>query len=724
MGNEPNSMMKPEPEKYVPKAPAGNFNQESKLEIPDVEEFDWTKHWRIYSPEKYDYAPILGGLMKSLVEFKKEEKIEGFICAKCNQRKIECSEQALDVCVECAEREVARDKIESKEPEVEEAGEPIAESGDKEVNFKVYITDAVKGMNTFLNDDSVNLFLVDPPYNLTKESENREDNANWKGIAQPKGDWDYFETDEDFQKFTDDWIDMCYRKSKSNGSILVHATMHNLFVTKIALERAGYQLRQVLIWHVLNASPSLTNKMFRSVYEFILWGTKGGGYIFNNTKQPYVSTTKQIENLIPVPFLNGAERVKGHPTQKPSDLLRILIRTLSNEGDLVSDCFLGSGSTMLSCKMENRSCIGFEKREECIGMIKQKVGWDMQPLGSGYKANFELKIGGEKEMESNNSDLLQNLNDVKTIERNKIYHGDCIKGLSMMADKCVDCIITDPPYGMNYESNAGKEKKFGKIENDDNLDFFEPFVKEAHRVMKDDSCIYAFCRFDCYPVFYNILSKYFDIKNCLVWAKSENFGGLGDIESSYLNNFELVIFAHKGRKRLWEGGKGRKFGLIEDKSLSSKANLMHPTQKPIEILRQFVRDATNEGELIVDAFSGSGSTLIASIREKRDFIGFELNKDYCETIKARIQDESKNLSSFFGAEDTEAKPKEKPPLARKKTEQALNQRPVDFTAFAGTQNVSQAKTDIPEIKIKEVIAKYSGMITRDEAIARIKQGDD
>lgn len=742
MGDEPESMMKAEPEKYVPKPPVGNFHKIREVIIPAVEEFDWTKHGWVYSLKKYDYAPLVGGMIKSLVEFRKEKEIEGFVCVKCNQHKLECSEQAIDVCVDCYNKEVKRKFEEIKSNELAKSKKmdsidldnekrdvrigQTSESEKKGLNFKVYITDAVKGMNTFLDDDSVNLFLIDPPYNVTNkktDGENPEEvGRNYKNLQAPKGDWDYFETEEDFQKFTDDWISQCYRKSKSNGSILIHATTHNLFASKLALEKAGYELRQILIWHVINASPSLTNKLFKAVYEFILWGTKSGGYTFNNTKQPYVEASRQIENLIPIPFLQGKERVKGHPTQKPSELLRILIRTLSNEADLVCDCFLGSGSTMLSCKMENRNCIGFEKREECVGMIKQKVAWDIQPPASKYKMNYELKIGGEKEMESGKSELLQDLNDVKNIERNKIYQGDCIKGLSMMADKCVDCIITDPPYGMNYKSNFSKNQTFDKIENDDNLDFFEPFVKEAHRVMKDDTCMYLFCRFDCYPLFYEVLSKYFNIKNCLIWKKHGSAGGLGDLESSYMNTFELIIFAHKGRRVLWKGGYGRQGGLIEDSSLNGNDNLLHPTQKPIEILRQFVSDATNEGDLIVDAFSGSGSTLIASIREKRDFIGFELSANYCATIKARIEDESEHLSSFFGVENKKIEPNEKLPIARNKSAgQVQNQMPL---GFAGTGKVIQTKSDIPEEKINAVIDKYSGMISRDEAILRIKQGDD
>ena len=290
----------------------------------------------------------------------------------------------------------------------------------KEIIFNTYITESISGMRRKLKDDSVRLFLVDPPYNLTRTKENEEVNDNWKNINAPKGDWDYFETEEDFFKFTEDWVKMCYQKQINSGSILIHATIHNLFASENALKKAGYNLRQILIWYMPNCQPSLTNKLFKPTYEFILWGTKGDKYVFNNTKVPYNNHTQQIENVLFVKKLShhNKERIEGHPTQKPTELLTILIKTLSNEGELVSDCFLGSGSTMLACKKTNRHCDGFEMREECVSLIRTKVGWNTQGFGEyKYKYNLEI-LEQEEEVEEKMYDIKLSQSEVDSLNKN------------------------------------------------------------------------------------------------------------------------------------------------------------------------------------------------------------------------------------------------------------------------------------------------------------------
>jgi len=125
------------------------------------------------------------------------------------------------------------------------------------------------------------------------------------------------------------------------------------------------------------------------------------------------------------------------------------------------------------------------------------------------------------------------------MELNKIYNMDCLKGMKQLEDNSVDLIVTDPPYGINFQSNHRKDK-FDYIENDDNLDFLDPFVKESYRVLKDNTHFYCFCRWDVYHRFYEVISKYFKIKNCLI-VKRENTS-MGDLEGSFA--YFYAFFAH------------------------------------------------------------------------------------------------------------------------------------------------------------------------------------
>lgn len=126
------------------------------------------------------------------------------------------------------------------------------------------------------------------------------------------------------------------------------------------------------------------------------------------------------------------------------------------------------------------------------------------------------------------------------------------------------------------------------------------------------------------------------MKNLLVWEKNKALGGLGDMQGSFLNNFEFIIFATKGRKILFENRQGREFGLIKDDSINNPLSLLYPTQKPLKILRKLISLTTKEGETVLDPFCGSGSTLLASKQTQRNFIGIDINLKAIEISNSRL----------------------------------------------------------------------------------------
>jgi len=234
------------------------------------------------------------------------------------------------------------------------------------------------------------------------------------------------------------------------------------------------------------------------------------------------------------------------------------------------------------------------------------------------------------------------------METNKIYQGDCLELMKQIEDKSIDLVLTDTPYGINFKSNMDTKNRFDYIQNDDNLDFFEPFIKEAFRVLKDNSCIFLFCRFDNYPYLYNtIIKNGFKVKNCLVWEKNKALGGLGDMESSFLNNYEFVLFAMKGRKILFQNRIGREFGLIKDDTISNPLQLLYPTQKPLRILRKLIKLSTIEGDIVLDAFCGSGSTCVASKEIRRRYIGIDINPKAVEIANKRLEQNTLNSEGKF-----------------------------------------------------------------------------
>lgn len=237
------------------------------------------------------------------------------------------------------------------------------------------------------------------------------------------------------------------------------------------------------------------------------------------------------------------------------------------------------------------------------------------------------------------------------METNKVILGDCLEVLKDFPNESIDLILTDTPYGISFKSHMDTSNRFDFIEGDDNLDFFEPFIKQAYRVLKDNTCLFLFCRFDNYPYFYDIVKKYgFNIKNCLVWEKNKALGGLGDLASSFLNNYEFVLFAMKGRRILFDGGINRQFGLIKDETISNPLQLLYPTQKPLKILRKLISITTKEGDIVLDAFCGSGSTCLACKQTNRKYIGIDINPKAVNIANKRLSQEVLNTKSLHNEE--------------------------------------------------------------------------
>ena len=197
-------------------------------------------------------------------------------------------------------------------------------------------------------------------------------------------------------------------------------------------------------------------------------------------------------------------------------------------------------------------------------------------------------------------------------------------------DGSIDLIVTDPPYLMNYRSNYRKVKHDYIIGDKDGKDLITESIKEAHRVLKDDSAIYMFCSWRHVDFFKSEFENYFKLKNIIVWNKNNT--SMGDLKGSYAPKHEFVLFGHKGR-RLLEGF--RYPDVLEAKRTENK---LHPTQKPVDLLEIFIKTSSKENDVVLDMFAGSGSTAIAALNTGRFFIGIEKEKEYVDIANKRIEE--------------------------------------------------------------------------------------
>lgn len=213
-----------------------------------------------------------------------------------------------------------------------------------------------------------------------------------------------------------------------------------------------------------------------------------------------------------------------------------------------------------------------------------------------------------------------------------LINGDCIEIMGNMPSESVDLIVTDPPYLINYQSRRRVVKeKFDKMINDgEDFNLIADFMKQAERLLKDDSAIYVFCSWHNVDIFKQEFEKYFKLKNLIVWNKNSH--GSGDLKGSYSPKHELILFGHKGRSL----NRGKRIADVIDYAKVNSPDLTHPTEKPVGLLEVFINNSSDEGDMVLDPFAGTGSTGQACKNLGRSFTGIEIDAKYYGVMVGRL----------------------------------------------------------------------------------------
>ena len=246
------------------------------------------------------------------------------------------------------------------------------------------------------------------------------------------------------------------------------------------------------------------------------------------------------------------------------------------------------------------------------------------------------------------------------IELNKIYNEDCLEGMKRIPNGSVDCIICDLPYGvLNKQSEGGGW---------DSIIPLEPLWEEYLRITKPNAAIILFGQgmFTAKLMMSNEKMWRYNI----TWNKKRTTGFL-NAKKMPLKQTEIISVFYKefpayhpqmrkclSHERNHSRGKlqgkqtnrcygnfGKAEGVISDEKYPTDIiefarnvhTSFHPVQKPVELIQYLIRTYSNEGDTILDNCMGSGTTAVAAWREKRNFIGFELNKEYYNKACKRIQ---------------------------------------------------------------------------------------
>lgn len=229
----------------------------------------------------------------------------------------------------------------------------------------------------------------------------------------------------------------------------------------------------------------------------------------------------------------------------------------------------------------------------------------------------------------------------------EIFLGDCREALERMDfGSFADLVLTDPPYGIDYQSNTGV-----KLANDKEPPLWCIPMMEA--LMKDDTAMYVFTREDVSETWRGAMRDVgLRVKPTVIWVKGR--GGQGDCVADQALNYEMLLLAHKGRAKLrpWTddegwvgriGGKdttGQRIGRDDKVWIHprprGKGAYSHPTTKPYEVMARAILQHSDPGDVILDPFMGSGPVGVAAVKTGRRYIGIELEPDYFQLAEDNI----------------------------------------------------------------------------------------
>lgn len=222
------------------------------------------------------------------------------------------------------------------------------------------------------------------------------------------------------------------------------------------------------------------------------------------------------------------------------------------------------------------------------------------------------------------------------LKTNEIYNIDCMEGLKLIDDNSIDLVIIDPPYLLNI-NNVKNFSKMNKYANDllNLKDGFDLKVLDLLIQKMKKINIYIYCS----KRQVKDLLNYFSNKNCnheiLTWHK-QNPSPL--INNNYLPDTEYILFFREKGVKLYGNYHTKRKYYISLTNKVDKQKYKHPTIKPLELIEYHIENSSKEGDLILDCFAGSGTTLVGAINKNRRYIGFEIDKNYYEIAKKRIEE--------------------------------------------------------------------------------------
>lgn len=273
--------------------------------------------------------------------------------------------------------------------------------------------------------------------------------------------------------------------------------------------------------------------------------------------------------------------------------------------------------------------------------VAEQAEWDIDLLNEELEEIFDIDMTDfgfdvleeEKEVEEDGYEPVKpkepvtQKGDIWKMGGHVLLCGDstCITDVEkLMQGEKADMCFTDPPYGYEYQSNArNKSKKFDVIENDDKiLDFF-PNIQ-----LVCNGFVFVCTTWKVLDKWLPLFKKYHELTNMIIWNKGG--GGIGDLKHTFSTDYEVILCASNGKELT-----GKRIGSVWTIKKDSSSSYVHPTQKPVKLSEFAIRNTTERGDIVLDLFGGSGSTLIACEQMERKCRMMEYDPAYCDVIVDR-----------------------------------------------------------------------------------------
>ena len=242
---------------------------------------------------------------------------------------------------------------------------------------------------------------------------------------------------------------------------------------------------------------------------------------------------------------------------------------------------------------------------------------------------FEEKQGltDEDEVPEAPEEPITKLGDIWILGNHRVMCGNSVDYEDvhkLMDNKIADLVNTDPPYGVNYQSNMRtKSEKFDIIKNDDKILDITPMIDKFSK-----GWVFIWTTWKVIDKWLDNTKSFGFPTNMVVWHKGG--GGIGDLKKTFSTDYEMALVFNRGAELC-----GKRIGSVwklqKDKAIKYK----HPTQKPVELSVEAIDKTTNPKSIVMDLFLGSGSSLIACEKMDRICYGMELDPIYCDVIIKR-----------------------------------------------------------------------------------------